>query len=98
MRERLILSMLVAGLMAAMLPAAVAATGKSVDLGICSAGPYSGGVKVFAKDGGKGAARVMCSKTRMSGGFPGEFKDWAGHTEDRHLNIRNRRKGFPADI
>jgi hypothetical protein len=76
---------------------AVTATGRSgTDLNDCTndAEDYYGGIKVYAKDEGKGADRVLCAIGRDGGG------------SDQHLDERDRRlprlediwNGFDKDI
>jgi hypothetical protein len=82
----------------------VTATGRSgTDLSACTneAEDYFGGIKVYAKDKGKGADRVLCAATLVV-----EGTNRTGHSEDRDLDERDERRpplediwnGFDKDI
>jgi hypothetical protein len=82
-------SLLVALLVLSVGAGTVTATGRSgTDLNVCTneAKDYYGGIKVYAKDKGKGADRVPCAIGRNGGG------------SDQRLNKRNERAPGLEDI
>jgi hypothetical protein len=59
---------------------------------------YYGGVKVYAKDGTKGASRVMCPPTEEEIPVPAAVGDRQGDRLDRNLNARNKNRPPLEDI
>lgn len=79
--------------------APVSATGKGdTSLDVCVAGKHQAGVKVFSKDGGAGAGRVLCVDRRWTFQVDPWEESWGGTRKDRHLDDRNPLKSPRQDI
>ncbi|MFV2063779.1 MAG: hypothetical protein ACC726_09745, partial [Chloroflexota bacterium] len=95
--RRALSSLLVVLLLLSVGAGTVTATGRSgTDLGACTneAKDYYGGIKVYAKDEGKGADRVLCVPTKESG--PAGERD--GEGLDHRLDKRDRKSPRLEDI
>lgn len=89
----------VASLMAALMIitvgiGAATATGKDVPLRRCLKDGYSGGVKLYAKDAGKGAARVICPRSTFWYQDSPDYAYWGGE----RLDARNQRRSQREDV
>jgi hypothetical protein len=95
--RRTLRSLLVALLVLSVGAGTVTATGRSgTDLNVCTneAKDYYGGIKVYAKDEGKGADRVMCAPTEEQ---PSDIER-DGEALDHRLNKRDERLPGLEDI